>query len=198
MKMDLNEEKVKSSLERKWFTVERFSKEEMRACKTPDFRISRNGEFLFYCEVKSSPSDKWLDEQLNDTPCKLAKGARNDPIFNRLTTDIYEAVKQFDAVNIVLDPRRTRTDGCSSSWPRRYAHKKDLLSEEDPKQVFETAMMASSSEHASDDFERRAKRKSQETYNLYFYQEGDFQARLRNYREHYFKTQYNPSNYDQY
>jgi hypothetical protein len=37
---------------------------------------------------------------LNDTPCKLAKGARNDPIFNRLTTDIYEAVKQFDAVNI--------------------------------------------------------------------------------------------------
>lgn len=98
--MDLNEEKVKSYLERKGFTVERFSKEEMRACKTPDFRISRNGEFLFYCEVKSSPADKWPDEQLNDTPCKLAKGARNDPIFNRLTTDIYEAVKQFDAVNI--------------------------------------------------------------------------------------------------
>lgn len=32
-------------------------------------------------------------------PGELVGGARNDPIFNRLTADIHEAVKQFDAVN---------------------------------------------------------------------------------------------------
>lgn len=98
--MDPDEEKVKSYLEERGFTVERFPKTETRAGKTPDFRVFRNGEFLFYCEVKSSPEDRWLDEQLNRAaPGELAGGARNDPIFNRLTKDIHEAVKQFDAVN---------------------------------------------------------------------------------------------------
>ena len=98
--MDPDEERVKSYLEGRGLTAERFSKAETRAGKTPDFRISRNGEFLFYCEVKSSAEDRWLDEQLNDAaPGELVGGARNDPIFNRLTADIHEAVKQFDAVN---------------------------------------------------------------------------------------------------
>lgn len=98
--MDPDEEKVKHRLEERGFAVERFSKAETRAGKTPDFRVFRNGEFLFYCEVKSSREDRWLDEQLyNAAPGELAGGARNDPIFNRLTKDIHEAVKQFDAVN---------------------------------------------------------------------------------------------------
>lgn len=98
--MDPDEEKVKRYLEDRGFTVECFSKTETRAGKTPDFRVFRNGEFLFYCEVKSSPEDRWLDEQLNSAaPGELAGGARSDPIFNRLTADIHEAVKQFDAVN---------------------------------------------------------------------------------------------------
>ena len=80
--------------------MERFSKVEMRAGKTPDFRVSRNDEFQFYCEVKSSPADRWLDRQFNvDAPGDLVGGVRNDPIFNRLTSDIHEALKQFDAVN---------------------------------------------------------------------------------------------------
>ncbi len=98
--MDPDEEKVKRYLEERGVTVERFSKAEMRSGKTPDFRVLRNGEFIFYCEVKSSPEDRWLDEQLNNAaPGELVGGARNDPIFNRLTADIHEAVKQFDAVN---------------------------------------------------------------------------------------------------
>lgn len=98
--MEPDEEKVEHYLDERGFTVERFSKKETRAGKTPDFRVSRNGEFLFYCEVKSSPEDRWLDEQLDSaSPGELVGGARNDPIFNRLTKDIYEAVKQFDAVN---------------------------------------------------------------------------------------------------
>lgn len=80
--------------------MERFSKMEMRAGKTPDFRVSRNDEFQFYCEVKSISADRWLDEQIKTVaPGELAGGARNDPIFNRLTADVHEALKQFDAVN---------------------------------------------------------------------------------------------------
>ncbi|MBN1841555.1 MAG: hypothetical protein JW883_04625 [Deltaproteobacteria bacterium] len=98
--MEPDEERVKIYLEGKGLTAERFSKAETRTGKTPDFRVSRNGEFLFFCEVKSSPEDRWLDEQLREaSPGELAGGARNDPIFNRLTTDVHEAVKQFDAVN---------------------------------------------------------------------------------------------------
>lgn len=99
--MDPDEEKVKNYLEeRRGFTVERFSKKETRVGKTPDFRVFRNEEFLFYCEVKSSLEDRWLDKQLDSAaPGELVGGARNDPIFNRLTKDIHEAAKQFDAVN---------------------------------------------------------------------------------------------------
>ena len=98
--MDPDEERVKSYLEDKGFTAERFSKPETRAGKTPEFRVSGNGEFLFYCEVKSIAPDRWLNKQLKDAaPGELVGGARNDPIFNRLTADIHQAIKQFDAVN---------------------------------------------------------------------------------------------------
>jgi hypothetical protein len=98
--MDPDEERVKSYLEGKGFTAGRFSKAEMRDGKTPDFRVSRNSEFLFFCEVKSSPADRWLDEQLtNATPGELVGGVRNDPIFNRLAADIHKSVKQFNSVN---------------------------------------------------------------------------------------------------
>src|SRR5205814_6233004 len=41
-----------------------------------------------------------LDAQLAGAPSgELVGGASNDPTFNRLTKDIHEAVKQFDAVN---------------------------------------------------------------------------------------------------
>jgi hypothetical protein len=98
--MDPDEVKVESYLEGCGFAAERFSKKEMRVGKTPDFRILRNDRLVFYCEVKSSQKDNWLDQQLvGAAPDELIGGARNDSIFNRLTTDIHEAVKQFDAVN---------------------------------------------------------------------------------------------------
>ncbi len=98
--MDPNEEQVKRYLQECGFTVEQFSKAEMRSGKTPDFRVFRDENFLFYCEVKSSQEDQWLEEQLDKAdPGELVGGERNDPIFNRLTADIHEAVKQFDAVN---------------------------------------------------------------------------------------------------
>lgn len=95
-----DEKRVKSYLEERQFVPKRFSKAETRGGKTPDFCVSRNGELLFYCEVKSILEDGWLDKQLSRAaPDELAGGSRNDPILNRLAADIHEAVKQFDAVN---------------------------------------------------------------------------------------------------
>lgn len=98
--MDSDEERVKSYLQGRGFTPERFSKLETRFGKIPDFRVSRNGEFVFYCEVKSSPKDRWLDKLLDAAvPGEVVSDFRNVPIYNRLTGDIHEAMKQFDAVN---------------------------------------------------------------------------------------------------
>ena len=98
--MDADEETIKAFLESNGLKPERFSKEEVRAGKTPDFRVFLNGEFQFFCEVKGSPEDSWLDKQLEGAkPGQLVGGPRNDPVFNRLTDDIHQAVKQFDAVN---------------------------------------------------------------------------------------------------
>jgi hypothetical protein len=98
--MDRDEERVKGYLEEHKLTAKRYSKAETRVWKTPDFRVFQHEKLLFYCEVKSSPEDRWLDDQLyNASPGELVGGVRNDSIFNRLSSDIHEAVKQFDAVN---------------------------------------------------------------------------------------------------
>jgi hypothetical protein len=98
--MHIDEQQVKTFLERRQLTVGGFSKAEMRAGKTPDFRVSRDGRLLFLCEVKSSPKDRWLDHRLEEAPPgRVVGGIRKDPIFNRLAGDVHDAVKQFDAVN---------------------------------------------------------------------------------------------------
>ena len=96
--IDPDEVMVKKYLEERGFTCERFSKEETRLGKTPDFCVFQDGTFVFFCEVKSSPKDRWLDKLLEDAPPgKIMGGGRSDPIFNRLTTDLHSAVKQLDA-----------------------------------------------------------------------------------------------------
>lgn len=79
---------------------EPFSSSEKQKGKTPDFRVFRCDEFAFFCEVKGISRDGWLDGQLEKVPKgQLAGGLRPDPIYNRLSSKIHEAVKQFDAVN---------------------------------------------------------------------------------------------------
>ena len=56
---------VKDFLEGYDLTTERFSKEEMRSGKTPDFKVAAGDAFTFFCEVKNSEKDSWLDEQLD-------------------------------------------------------------------------------------------------------------------------------------
>jgi len=98
--MDPDEKRVSCYFKDRELMSTRFSKAEIRTGKTPDFRVSQNGALVFYCEVKSIKKDTWLDKQIEESePGKLAGGLRKDPIFNRLTADIHEAVKQFNAVN---------------------------------------------------------------------------------------------------
>jgi len=87
-------------LAEKQMRAERFSKGEMRQSRTPDFRVFRGGEFLFYCEVKHVEQDRWLEMHADGAlPGQIVGGARPDPTFNRLTDDIHNAFQQFDAVN---------------------------------------------------------------------------------------------------
>ena len=102
--MRADEDRVSRYLEQHHLTTVRFSKQEMRESKTPDFRVLLDDRVIFFCEVKSSLRDRWLDKQLEAVqPGDLAGGVRNDPIYNRLTSDIHDSVKQFDAVNSRLE-----------------------------------------------------------------------------------------------
>ena len=77
----------------------RFSKQEMKSGKTPDFRVFKDEELVFFCEVKS-PRDDFLDDLLNEAELgEIVGGLRNDPTHNRISAHIYTASKQLLAVN---------------------------------------------------------------------------------------------------
>jgi hypothetical protein len=77
----------------------RFTAAELKAGKTPDFRIYYGDRHVGFCEVKS-PHNDWLDDKLSKAePFQLAGGCRRDPTFNKIAAHIEKAIKQFDAVN---------------------------------------------------------------------------------------------------
>lgn len=79
---------------------ERFSKQQMRSGKTPDFRVFKETDLVAYCEAKHVQHDDWLDDQLKTAPSlTLVGGSRPDPVLNRLTGHIHKAAQQFIAVN---------------------------------------------------------------------------------------------------
>jgi len=90
MQAKKDEKRVVLLLKSLGFSSTSFTKKERQKSKTPDFKVYSKGKFQFYCEVKTIIEDSWRG------------GARNDPIFNRLTNDIHEAIKQFDSVNAKL------------------------------------------------------------------------------------------------
>ena len=47
--------------------LQRFDRAEMRAGRTPDYRVLRGETVTAFCEVKS-PRDDWLDEQIREGP----------------------------------------------------------------------------------------------------------------------------------
>jgi hypothetical protein len=99
-KKNLGEEFAIEWLTRRGLRAERFTKLEMRQGKTPDFRVFKGTEFVFYCESKHVQYDEWLDKRLaNAKPLEIVGGLRHDPTFNRLAGHVHEAAKQFYAVN---------------------------------------------------------------------------------------------------
>ena len=98
--MTPDEEFIASKLEKRGIICRPFSKKEKKGSKTPDFRVYRENQFVFYCEVKTSEEDTFLDVQLSQVdPGTIVETLRNDPIFNRISTHIHSANKQFNAVN---------------------------------------------------------------------------------------------------
>lgn len=97
---DPDEDKIAGYLANRKLSTTRFSKEDRRNGKTPDFRVLVENNLVAYCEVKSIVRDTWLARLLEKAaPGETAGGLRSDPVFNRLTDDIHTAVQQFDAVN---------------------------------------------------------------------------------------------------
>ena len=86
--MDAAEQFADDYLTKLSLRPERFSKQEMRQGKTPDFRVFRDSELVAYCEAKHVQHDEMF-----------LSGLRPDPIFNRLTAHIHKAAQQFAAVN---------------------------------------------------------------------------------------------------
>jgi len=77
--------------------VQRFSNEDG---KTRPFRVFRNTAFVMFCEAKHLQRQDWLDKRLDNAELgQLVGGIRADPIFNRLTEYVHEAVKQFNSLN---------------------------------------------------------------------------------------------------
>lgn len=98
--MSSEETFVENFLKSKDLIAKRFTVKEQKQSKTPDFRVFKDGNLAFFCEVKTVSKDDWLDQQLASVPAgTIAGGSRKDPIPNRLSNRIHEAVKQFDAVN---------------------------------------------------------------------------------------------------
>ena len=99
-KLSQDEAFVLGYWQKEGFGVSGFSKNEMRGMKAPDFRLSRNGIEVAYCEVKSFQRDNWLEDQLRKAQTgEMVGGLRPDPIFNRISNAIHSAFKQFSDVN---------------------------------------------------------------------------------------------------
>lgn len=79
--------------------VERFTKDERRSGKTPDFRVYRGADLVAYAEVKSTRDDRLDDALKTAAPGEIVGGVMSDSVFNRLARHIVTAAGQFDAVN---------------------------------------------------------------------------------------------------
>ena len=64
--MDEAEQFAASYLKQRGLRVERFTKEEMRLGKTPDYRVFKRAELVAFCEAKHVQEDYWLEEQLRE------------------------------------------------------------------------------------------------------------------------------------
>ncbi len=95
-----DKQKAREFLEQHSFEVDEYSKNEMKEARTPDFKVLKDGELVFYCEVKTIAEDTWIIDQLrNARPATIVGGPRNDATYNRISSKIHDAAEQFQSVN---------------------------------------------------------------------------------------------------
>src|ERR1700724_3167483 len=94
--LNLGEQNAVAFFAKHELRCERFTEQEMRQGKTPDFRVFKEAEFALYSEAKHVQEDTWLEDLLAESPpLEIVGGARQDPAFNKLGGHIYQAAKQF-------------------------------------------------------------------------------------------------------
>jgi hypothetical protein len=98
--LNTDEKRARDFLIRNGFEVKEFTKEEKSKSKTPDFKVFKGRKLVFFCEVKTIDKDAWIEELKLKAPSNgKIFSERGDPKYNCISNKIYEAVKQFDAVN---------------------------------------------------------------------------------------------------
>jgi len=60
--MNTGEKHAAEFLSVRGFRTERFTRKEIAQSKTPEFRVYRGKEFVFYSESKHVQHDEWLDK----------------------------------------------------------------------------------------------------------------------------------------
>ena len=81
-----SERQVERFLQEYHLRVERFTTEEMRNRRTPDFKVHEDHDLRFYCEVK-------------EITRRDVEGIENDSTFNKITRHIGSAAAQLRSVN---------------------------------------------------------------------------------------------------
>jgi hypothetical protein len=95
-----DKQKVREFLEQHGLEVDEHSKNELKEARTPDFKILKDGELVFHCEVKTIAEDTWIiDQVMNAPPGTIVGGPRNDATYNRISSKIHDAAEQFRSVN---------------------------------------------------------------------------------------------------
>jgi len=95
-KMNIDKNTVADFLRGYSLVAEKFSKKEKGQSKTPDFRVHKQNELVFYCEVKSIEQDNF--EELVLKHGFYVRTGKN-PIDDIISKKIHEAHKQFNTVN---------------------------------------------------------------------------------------------------
>ena len=95
IRMDSGERKATVYLSSLGLAARNFSKEERKLSKTPDFRVFRDDELVFFAEVKTIDPGQWISARLTQS----AGPTWQDPTYNRLAAKVHDAARQFEAVN---------------------------------------------------------------------------------------------------
>jgi hypothetical protein len=99
-KLTSGEQFVAEFLARCGLSAGTFSARDRSRSKTPDFKVFKEKQLVFYCEVKSKDEERWLEDLMRQaSPRHLAGTLGEDPVSFRLRTYVTQAAQQCSASN---------------------------------------------------------------------------------------------------